>query len=415
MCILGAGPHGLAAAVHLRRAQPSTRLVVVDASGSWLSRWHDQMAKAEIATLRSPIVHHPSPDSSALSHHLARRGLPSSGLPYGAPTTEAFASFCDELIADSALDAPIATQPRTVTPEGRGMRIETDDGVINARHVVVASNPHRRQIPDWVWPLLGHRSELFAHASDLDLRLTPDLRDNRVVVIGGGLSAAHLACGAARRGGVVHLVARRPLETRSFDTDPGWLGPKYLRAFTAEPDPARRLGMARAARGGGTIPQWMGERLDALVADGLLVAHEATTIRAALVDPDGHCRLALDDHTTLDADRVWLATGTAPDITTMRCLEGLVADLPNLDGLPILDASLRLGSHPVHVMGRLATLALGPAAGNLWGARRAAQRITEAITGVDLTTNTIAVLSPLRPLQDRTEPPCHRLPMNRCP
>jgi hypothetical protein len=30
-------------------------------------------------------------------------------------------------------------------------------------------------------------------------------------------------------------------------------------------------------------------------------------------------------------------------------------------------------------MGRLATLTLGPAAGNLWGAQRAAERITEAI------------------------------------
>ena len=55
------------------------------------------------------------------------------------------------------------------------------------------------------------------------------------------------------------------------------------------------------------------------------------------------------------ADRVWLATGTTPDITTPDYLTDLVADLPIADGYPIIDEALRLGSHPIYVMGRLAT------------------------------------------------------------
>jgi hypothetical protein len=105
---------------------------------------------------------------------------------------------------------------------------------------------------------------------------------------------------------------------------------------------------------------------------------------AVAVHRDGSCVLTLDDQTTLAADRVWLATGTTPDIRISRCLAGLVSDVPTLGGLPITDESLRLGPHPVHVMGRLATLTLGPAAGNLWGAQRAATRITRALTDVDL-------------------------------
>ena len=38
-------------------------------------------------------------------------------------------------------------------------------------------------------------------------------------------------------------------------------------------------------------------------------------------------------------------------------------------------------------MGRSATFALGPSAGNLWGATRAARRIATDITGVELVTN----------------------------
>ena len=38
-------------------------------------------------------------------------------------------------------------------------------------------------------------------------------------------------------------------------------------------------------------------------------------------------------------------------------------------------------------MGRTATFALGPAAGNLWGATRAAHQITKDITGVEFVSN----------------------------
>ena len=62
VCIVGAGPHGLAAALLFERIDPSIRVVVLDQSNEWLSSWKKQFRQAEIATLRSPIVHHPSPD-----------------------------------------------------------------------------------------------------------------------------------------------------------------------------------------------------------------------------------------------------------------------------------------------------------------------------------------------------------------
>jgi len=59
----------------------------------------------------------------------------------------------------------------------------------------------------------------------------------------------------------------------------------------------------------------------------------------------------------------------------------VIADLPVADGYPIIDDSLRLPRLPIFVTGRLATSVLGPAAGNLWGAQRAAQRIATAVSG----------------------------------
>ncbi|MEM9609104.1 MAG: FAD/NAD(P)-binding protein, partial [Actinomycetota bacterium] len=99
VCVLGAGPHGLATALHLMAADPGLgeRMAVIDPSGSWLATWREQFARLEIDNLRSPIVHHPAPEVSALARHVAARDLPRSGLPYELPTTAAFDDFCDQL------------------------------------------------------------------------------------------------------------------------------------------------------------------------------------------------------------------------------------------------------------------------------------------------------------------------------
>ncbi|MEM9131134.1 MAG: FAD-dependent oxidoreductase [Actinomycetota bacterium] len=381
VCILGAGPHGLAAAVYLRRADPSLQPVVVDPTGGWLTGWHQQFARAEIETLRSPIVHHPSPEPADLSRFMIAGDFDRSGLPFDPPTTVAFTAFCQELITATGLADPLAASAESVVCDPDGVRVETDRGSIEAEHLVVATNPHRRSIPDWVWPLLGRQPGLFVYGTDVDLRQMPDLTGERVLIIGGGLTAAHLALGATARGATVDLLTRRPLQTRNFDTEPGWLGPRHLRAFSQDTDPASRHETVIAARGGGSVPPWMRERLDACVEQGSVVLHEGSGVRAADVDQEGRCVLALDRHAGLTVDRVWLATGTVADIRALRCLGPLIDDVPALDGIPIVDDQLRLCSWPIHVMGRLAMLTLGPAAGNLWGAQRAAARIAEAITG----------------------------------
>ncbi len=46
----------------------------------------------------------------------------------------------------------------------------------------------------------------------------------------------------------------------------------------------------------------------------------------------------------------------------------------------------------MYLTGRLAAIELGPAAGNLWGARVAALRITRALTGFDLRNDSLEEL-----------------------
>jgi hypothetical protein len=93
----------------------------------------------------------------------------------------------------------------------------------------------------------------------------------------------------------------------------------------------------------------------------------------------------LGDEARLDVDRVWLATGTQPDVAGDRLTSTLQDTHPTrlVGGWPLLEHDdLRWPGTNVHVLGRLAMLSLGPAAGNLWGARVGARRVASQIIAV---------------------------------
>ena len=147
MGILGAGPHGLSAALHLLRADPSLvdDLLVIDPSGAWMSTWNQQFARLDIDVLRSPGVHHPGPDVDALSAFVDRNDAMVSGLPYDPPMTATFAAFSEHLVAEAGLSAPLALQPRAITPDlDGGLHIDADTATFSVERLIVAANPHRR-------------------------------------------------------------------------------------------------------------------------------------------------------------------------------------------------------------------------------------------------------------------------------
>ncbi len=378
--ILGAGPHGLAMATHLRTSAPTMRVAVVDPAGSWLAGWRNSFGRHRVTMLRSPVVHHPGPDPGELDRFTSLGGHAITGLPYGIPHADTFASFCDALVERHGLASMlVAARAEAIVPTDAGLCVELDsaDRQLVARRVVVATNPHRRLLPGWLPAVLPLPTARLAHADDVDLREV-DVRREHVVVVGGGMTAAHLALGAAAGGARVTVVSRRPLAVRNFDVDPGWLGPKELDRFHAEADPARRLALARAARGGGSIPPWLLEQLAAEPAielrhDLVAVGRQAEAVILRFAEGE-ECL----------ADRVWLATGSIPSVDGCRPLRGLLADIPAVDGLPVPAADLRIGPWPIHVMGRLAAIALGPAAGNLWGARLGARAIMTSVVGATL-------------------------------
>ncbi len=189
----------------------------------------------------------------------------------------------------------------------------------------------------------------------------------REVAAGGGLSAGHLVRGAT----VVWLV-RRTLRLREFDSDPGWLGPKYLKGFEAESDWQRRWEMVQQARDGGSLTP-------AIYREIQVQPWENTAVISAQATPTGI--VLQTERGAVRCDRLWLATGMEVTVETEPLLQEVRERYPTLivGGWPVLDERLRWPGTEVFVMGALASLRLGPAARNLFGARLACDRLVPAL------------------------------------
>ncbi|MFA9432119.1 FAD-dependent oxidoreductase [Egicoccus sp. AB-alg2] len=380
--LVGAGPAALAAAVALRCHDLDGDLEVVDPSGAWLTAWRRRFAQQDIPHLRSPAVHHPHPDPFALLGHEGGDGLvPSGGTKL--PTTDRFERFVDHLVEEAGLrDRVVPTAARALTLDATGRAtVHLADGTSRRPdHVVLCTNARRPVVPGALRALDG--SDLVEHGEWADVRsVTPG---ERLVVIGGGLSAAHLALGAARRGATVVLLARRRLRVRRFDTHPSWLGPKKRRPFEAEPDPRRRRTIIDHARGGGSVPPRIRRDLQACVEAGSIDLRERAGVLRAETTGD-RLVLHLEDGDRLRADRIWSATGGSVDVAAdALCRELLTrCPVPLAGGLPDLPPDLRWPGTNVHLTGFATGLRLGPTAGNLVGHRRAALRLVASLRGTD--------------------------------
>jgi hypothetical protein len=403
--IVGAGPAGLASALALTCHGFGDRVRVVDPSGTWLAAWRRRFAAQGIPILRSPAVHHPHPDPFALLQHAGDHGLVASGGTQ-LPTTSLFEGFIDHIVEAAGLvDRVEATTLDALDLDERGCpTVQLGNGA-EARpdRVVLATNSRHPRIPPPLAEIAnddavggavvagrgaaarGAAAATVAGPDTASVEATPV--GGHVVVIGAGLSAAHLAIGAVRRGAHVTLLARHRLRVRRFDTHPSWLGPKKRRPFEQEPDPFVRRRTIDTARGGGSIPARYHRELLRCHEAGRLDLRERIGLVEAASHRDGCVELVLDDGSIVVADAVWCATGSDVDVTRDELCRSLLerTSVTVAGGLPELGQDLSWPGTSVHHVGFAAGLRLGPMAGNLIGHRRAALRIVAGLLGRDPT------------------------------
>jgi glycine/D-amino acid oxidase-like deaminating enzyme len=194
------------------------------------------------------------------------------------------------------------------------------------------------------------------------------------------LTSGHLAWGALNLGARVTLLYRRTLQESLFDTDPGWLGPKYLKQFHAEPNWDTRWAMVQSARNGGSLTPELMTQLRQAQKSGILQIQEDCQVQQIWWQ-GSEWKILCREGTSFHVNRIWLATGYRFDVSADPVWQDLRQQHPvqEVGGLPVLEEDLRWPGCHLYVMGGLTALQLGPAARNLWGARLASERIVPSL------------------------------------
>uniref|UniRef100_A0A8C7XRS5 Zgc:113276 n=1 Tax=Oryzias sinensis TaxID=183150 RepID=A0A8C7XRS5_9TELE len=293
-----------------------------------------------------------------------------------------------------------------------------EGGVVKVHHVVMATGPTRAQmanIPSWVQNIgesypeesLQHTVHLMHCKTFPTIIRHPELMKfsmceagQRVMVVGGGLTSAHVVSVALQQGAShVTWVMRKHLQLKQFDVgDVESLvgryshvehgikmdGQAYLRQFYTERSLHKRLAMIRQARKGGAVTPEAYLQLQPFILSGQVEVKTycQVLLKARWCYKDQAWSLSLSTGDCWTGDRIWLATGCKLDVNQDPLLTEVMKEFPIqvLDGWPCITQNLKWTEGcPLYLMGQYAALQIGPHAVNLAGGQAASMRIAEDI------------------------------------
>ncbi|MFC5952192.1 FAD-dependent oxidoreductase [Pseudonocardia lutea] len=382
VAVVGAGPYGLAATAHLRRAGVDVRLF-----GEPMSFWRTMPKGMLLRSNRTAtsIAEHCGPLS--LDSYAEDVGEPVT-LPYPLHRFLDYGSWVQRKVAEDVDRRHVAVLDR----DRQGFTLDLADGErVRARRVVVATGiasfVHRPAVAAGLPPdLVSHTSE------HRDLAV---FSGRRVLVVGGGQSALESAallreCDTdvevvvrARRinwlhGGKYHRKLGRLAPLVYAPTD---VGPMGLSRLVAVPNLFGRLPRGlqeplayRAVRPAGAA--WLLPRLRAVPIR--LAAEPRSIVPVA----SGGVRVAMSDGTETDVDHVLLGTGYRVDIEQYSFLApGLASGVARAGGYPLLKAGLESSVPGLHFVGAPAAWTFGPIMRFVAGSWYASSELTRIATG----------------------------------
>ena len=434
VCIIGAGPAALAClsaisepysvdylgghqverALHSIGLHQKRRVCVIDPSSGWLQGWKSNFDTLRIQHLRSPALAHPDMfDPHALLAFACRRGrdrdeLFESGcwdrkdlLGLGQtqvglwklPSTKLFADFCDELVAEL---------PHTFH---RGKVVDIDDsrdGMYQiswnepsskkrytfARSVILATGITGHTV---VPPDLEHCPKVVPWNAQ-NAFPSPALTEQnkqRILVVGGGLTAVQAALRVAQDNHECVLCSRRPLQEKHFDIPVEWFDLRKTNKHLSEIyhcDMEERMKQLKKARDGGSVPSMYMKLLEKYKGNLECCVGNVEYMAGDNVDDDQNetekVTIAING-VPFHFDKVIVACGIKPDCSTNPVIANVLSKWPiqTHHGFPELTPDLHWSKSrkSLFVVGAMASLQVGPDAGNLMGMRRAATLVANAL------------------------------------
>lgn len=361
VAIIGAGPYGLSAGVHLQAKGIKVRVFGVP-----MEFWAKKMPQGML--LRSPRVasNLSDPDHAFTleAYETASKTEPCAPLPLD--TFVEYGKWFRHQLGSSLDQRTVAR----VEKARDGFRITMADGdVVTCSRLVVAAGigPFRKK-PEVFQKFSG---DLVSHC--YEGRDVKKFSGKKVVVIGAGQSALESAAILSEAGAEVEVIARNP--TLKWIGSHKWLhqlgpisrmlysshdvGPigisrlvAYPKLMTFVPLKLRDKIRTRAVRPAGS--QWLPARL----AKVRLTTGRAVS-RAS--EADGGLALTLDDGSDRRVDHVLLATGYRVDISRYEFLsQELVESVEVFEGYPKLRSGFRSSVPGLHFIGATAARSFGP-------------------------------------------------------
>lgn len=218
----------------------------------------------------------------------------------------------------------------------------------------------------------------------------PTTSKPHLVIIGGGLTSAQLAHVACLKGIHVTLVLRGPVKIKHFDFHLDWVtkyrNVKKLAFYMLDTD-EERAQLILDARGGGSINPEYHMKINKHQAAKRLLLMKYTTMENGQFDENSqmwNMDLVTREEgmepkvTNVDADYVICATGILPDLHGLGFLDEIINDYPIdiVGGFPCLTDNLQWCEElPLYMVGKNASLRIGPTSANLDGARTGAERV----------------------------------------
>ena len=357
------------------------RMAIVDPATRLLERWRSCTAVTGMRHLRSPAVHNLDLAPASLQKFAGKQRRREPGHfrePYSRPSLDLFNAHCDEVVAKYGL-SELHRRDRALSciAGGRSVLVRlARSGWIESRNVIFAIGASEQ--PHWPdWAPRNHAK--VQHIFEPGFSGWPTGANERVTIIGGGISAAQTALRLLREGHRVRLVTRHEFRVHQFDSDPGWLGPRLRVDFDRQRRASRRREIITKARHRGSIPSEINRLLQRAIQRKLIV-WERQSVQNVIPSSDV-VYVQFSNELVVEADRVLLATGFASRRPGGNLIDSLVesASLPCANcGFPIVDAGLRWHQR-IYVTGPLAELEIGPISRNIAGARAAADRIVSTV------------------------------------
>lgn len=379
-------------------------ILVIDPHDKPLELWQRCTEATGMEYLRSPSVHHLAPNPFDLEKYARRNHLATELYgTYGRPSLKLFNEHARKELAESHIEEAwlkarvtnISKSEEALFNSNLFWQVHLEDGEIysSERVVLAIGISEQPNLPVWAVDSIAEHDLGDQYSSpELEEKLSESgiyhlfsrhlPKDTElyepIAIIGGGISAAQYATKLAQLyTGKVQLITRHDFRVHSFDSDPGWLGPKNMKAFWSTACLKERRKQITLARHRGSMPQEVYHALRQVASNGMLEVTIGEVDELHVGSP--HQLILRIADKSIPCHSIVLATGFEQKMPGFSWLHKVIStNKLNIApcGYPMLKNKQTLEWAPgLHVTGALAELEMGPTSRNIAGAMRGAERI----------------------------------------